>query len=161
MTRLGTALALILASAFAVLGCGRAKQTAMPHAVYANQVPIYPGAVLQDAMGSTSVGDTPESATDGMAWFFEVKASSETMRAFYEKKLPGATQDPEWTSGVRLVWVPKGAAPGERVEIILEDNSIQIGESVKPGKRAGNPNEFSQGLATEVAGAAGESSDGP
>jgi hypothetical protein len=148
----------VLLGALVALGCG-AKQSALPHAVYASQVPIYPGAVLEDAMGSTSAGDTPESVTDGMAWFFDVKASAQTMLAYYEKKLPKATRDSEWTDGVRLVWVPEGAAPGERVEIILEDNSIQIGESVRPGKRAGNPNEWSQGVAGEVAGAMGGSSD--
>lgn len=140
--------------ALAATGCG-AKQTALPHAVYANAVPIYPGAVLEDVMGSTSVGDTPESMSDGMAWHFDVQAPADKLVAFYEQKLPNAKRDPEWLEGVRLVWVPEGAAPGEELAITIEDNKLQISESVMPGKRPGNPNEMSQGIASGLSGAVG------
>lgn len=139
-------------------GCGT-RQTALPHAVYANAVPIYPGAVLEDAMGSTRVGDTPDSISDGMAWFFDVDAPADRLLAFYERKLPGARRDPVWQDGVRLVWVPPGAAPGEEVSVVVGDNELSIHESVRPGKRPGNPNETSQGLAGELSGAAGAGSD--
>ena len=145
--------------ALAAAGCG-AKQAALPHAVYANSVPVYPGAVLEDMMGSTSMGDTPESMSDGMAWFFDFTAPADKMVAFYQQKLPNAKRDPEWEVGVRLVWVPEGAAPGEELAVVIEDNKLTIKESVRPGKRPGNPNEWSQGVAGEVGGAVGGGSNG-
>src|SRR5262245_43896150 len=96
----------------ALAGCG-ARQAALPYAVYATEVRIYPGGVLEEAMGSTSMGDTPESMSDGMAWFFKVQAPAAKLVAFYEKRLPQAHRDPDWDDGVCLVWVPKGAAAGE------------------------------------------------
>jgi hypothetical protein len=157
MSRRSIALVTLVLCALAVAGCG-AKQTVLPHAVYANAIPIYPGARLGDMMGSTSMGDTPESTTDGMAWFFDVKAPADKMIAFYEQKLPNARRDPDWSEGVRLVWVPEGAAPGEELAVVIEENQLMIKESVRPGKRPGNPNEWSQGVAGEVGGAVGEGS---
>lgn len=136
------------------LGCSAAQHTSLPHAVYANAVPIYPGAELEDAMGSTSGGDTPESQSDGMAWFFDVQAPEDQLVAFYEKKLPGAKRDPVWQEGVRLVWVPPGAQPGEEVAIVIGENELTIHEDVRPGKRPGNPNAASQGTAQGLSGAA-------
>lgn len=154
MSRRSIALVALSLCALAAMGCG-AKQAALPHAVYANAVPVYPGAKLEDMMGSTSMGDTPESMSDGMAWFFDVKAPADKMVAFYEQKLPNAKRDPEWVDGVRLVWVPEGAAPGEELAVVIEDNRLCIRESVRPGKRPGNPNEWSQGMAGEMSGAVG------
>lgn len=152
-----TVIAVLSLCALAAAGCG-AKQTALPHAVYMKQIPVYPGAVLESAMGSTSVGDTPESTRDGMAWFFEVKAPADKMLAFYQQKLPRARRDPEWDDGVRLVWSPEGGAPGEQLSVVIGENKLSIKESVLPGKRSGNPNEWSQGVAGEVSGAVGEGS---
>lgn len=149
------ALAAFSMLALALAGCG-GKQAALPHAVYADAVPIYPGAVLEDAMGSTTAGDTPESVSDGMAWFFDVQAPADRLIAFYQHRLPTARRDPDWQEGVRLVWVPDGAAPGEEVSIVIGENELSIREDVRPGKRPGNPNELSQGLAGEVSGVAGD-----
>jgi hypothetical protein len=148
----------LAACALALAGCA-SKQAALPHAVYANAVPIYPGAVLEDAMGSTSTGDTSGSASDGMAWFFDVEAPAERMIAFYEKKLPGAKRDPVWQEGVRLVWVPPGASPGEEVAVVIDDNELTIHEEVKPGKRPGNPNATSPGTAGQLGAADGSTDD--
>jgi len=158
MSRPSIALVTLSLCALAAAGCG-AKQTALPHAVYANSVPIYPGAKLGNMMGSTSIGDTPESMSDGMAWFFDVDAPADKMVAFYQEKLPHAKRDPDFVDGVRLVWVPEGAAPGEELSVLIEQNKFMIKESVRPGKRPGNPNEWSQGVAGEVSGAVGEGSN--
>jgi len=158
MSRPSIALVTLSWCALAAAGCG-AKQTALPHAVYANSVPIYPGAKLGNMMGSTSMGDTPESMSDGMAWFFDVEAPADKMVAFYQQKLPNAKRDPDFVDGVRLVWVPEGAAPGEELSVLIEQNKFMIKESVRPGKRPGNPNEWSQGVAGEVSGAAGGGSN--
>lgn len=158
MSRPSIVLVSLSLCALAAMGCG-AKQAALPHAVYASAVPVYPGAKLEDMMGSTSIGDTPESMSDGMAWFFEVKAPADKMIAFYEQKLPNAKRDPEWVDGVRLVWVPEGAAPGEELAVVIEDNKLSIREAVRPGKRPGNPNDWSQGVAGEMGGAQSGSSD--
>lgn len=139
-TVLGISLA-ALALIGALAGCS-AKQAPLPHAVYANAVPIYPGATLEDAMGSTSAGDTAQS--DGMAWYFDVQAPADAMISYYMKKLPGVKRDAVWQEGVRLVWIPPGASPGEEVALVIGDNELTIHEEVKPGKRAGNPNAASQ-----------------
>lgn len=148
------ALAALALGALAAAGCG-ARQAALPHAVYANAVPIYPGARLEDMMGSTSTGDTPESMSDGMAWFFKIEAPADRMVAFYEQRIPQAKRDPDWEDGVRLVWVPEGASPGEELAIVIEDNRLSIREAVRPGKRPGNPNEWSQDIASGLSDAAG------
>ena len=155
------ALAAVAALSMLVLvlaGCG-SKQAALPHAVYANAVPIDPGAVLEDAMGSTSAGDTGESVSDGMAWFFDVQAPADKLLAYYPRELPNAKRDPECMEGIRLIWVPAGAAPGEEVSIVIGENELSIREEVKPGKRPGNPNEWSQGVAGELSGAVQGGSD--
>lgn len=151
-----TVIAVLSLCALAAAGCGGAtKQAALPDAVYANSIPIYPGARLDGAMGSTSMGDTPESMSDGMAWFFEVKAPADQLLAFYQKKLPNARRDPEWEEGVRLVWSPEGGAPGEELSVVIGENELSFRESVRPGKRPGNPNAWSQGMANEISGAIG------
>jgi hypothetical protein len=147
----------LAACALAMAGCA-SKQPALPHAVYANAVPIYPGAVLEDAMGSTSTGETPESVSDGMAWFFEVEAPADRLLAFYQRKLPDAKRDPVWQEGVRLVWVPPGASPGEEVAVVIDDNELTIHEQVRSGRRPGGPNPTSPG-ATGQLGVAGSEDD--
>jgi hypothetical protein len=158
MSRRSIVLAALGLCALAAAGCG-AKQAALPHAVYADAVPVYPGAKLEDMMGSTSMGDTPESMSDGMAWFFKIEAPADKMVAFYEQKLPQAKRDPDWVDGVRLVWTPEGAAPGEELAVVIEDNRLSIREAVRPGKRPGNPNEWSQDVASGLSGASGGGSD--
>ena len=41
------------------------------------------------------------------------------MVAFYERKLPNAKRDPDWEDGVRLVWAPENAAPGEELSVVI------------------------------------------
>lgn len=158
MSHRTTALVVLSLYALAAAGCGGAKQAALPDAVYANSIPIYPGAVLDGAMGSTSMGDTPESMSDGMAWFFEIEAPADKMLAFYQQKLPNARRDPDWEEGVRLVWSPEGGAPGEELSVVIGENELSFRESVRPGRRPGNPNAWSQGVAGEISGAIGGSS---
>ena len=150
-----TAVVAVTLCALAVAGCA-SRKTVLPYAVYADQVPIYPGAVLEEAMGSTSAGDTPESTSDGMTWFFAVKAPAREIAAFYQQRLPQARRDADWDDGVRLVWVPEGAAPGEELSVVIAGNHLSIRERVKPGKRPGNPNQMSQGIAGEPPVAAAE-----
>ena len=157
MSQRMTTIVSVALCALAAAGCATRK-TVLPYAVYADQIPIYPGAVLEEAMGSTSAGDTPESMSDGMAWFFEVKAPASEMVAFYEQRVPQAKRDASWEDGVRLVWVPDGAAAGEELSVVIGENALSLREQVKPGKRPGNPNEWSQGVAGEVSGSIGESS---
>jgi len=151
----GVALALL---ALLGSGCG-AKQAVLPHAVYANSIPVYPGAELEDMMGSTSMGDTPESTSEGMSWSFRITAPADKMLAFYERKVPQAKRDPDWEFGIHLAWTPEGAEPGEQLEVFIENNRLSIRESVKPGKRPGNPNAWSQDMASGLSGAVGGSGD--
>ncbi|HKQ58174.1 MAG TPA: hypothetical protein VJY35_09925 [Candidatus Eisenbacteria bacterium] len=160
MTRTLAVVALLVV-ALAPAGCG-AKSTPLPYAVYANEVPIFAGAVFEDASGSTSLGDTPESGADGMAWFFKVRAPASKMVEFYEKRFPEAKRDPDWTDGVRLVWTPKGAKPGEELSVVIADNQFSIREEVRIGTRPGDPNKDSREMAESMSGAlSGGGSDDP
>ena len=138
----GTFLVLYAAVATLVFGCskGTTDQASLPGAVYARQVPIYPSATYEDAMGGTysgRIGGPPVS--ESLSWFFKVSDPPEKVIAFYEEKLPGAERgvmtglddadDPTFTV------VPTGAEEGEYVRVTVGRGKLQITEVVKPGKR--------------------------
>jgi hypothetical protein len=138
----GAWLTLGLAVAALVAGCsqGPSDGGSLPGAVYASQVPLYPSATYEDAMGGTysaGVGGPPVS--ESLSWFFKVSDPPEKVVAFYEGKLPGAERgvirgaddadDPTFTV------VPTGAEDGEYIRVIVGQGKLQITEVVKPGKR--------------------------
>ena len=103
--------------------------------VYAKSIPLYPGAKARDAMGSDSYGDTPESRTEGLAIWFEVKDyDREKVLAWYRERLPNATTHTLETGTIELtVPVPDGE-PGEDMGVAIGGEDFRVFEHTKPGK---------------------------
>ena len=97
MKRTASVAAIVAVAGVSMCGCG-AKEAkwsgnAAAMVVYAKSIPLYPGAKAKDAMGSDSYGDTPDSHSEGMAVWFEVKDyDREKVVAWYKERLPNATQ---------------------------------------------------------------------
>jgi hypothetical protein len=103
--------------------------------VYAKSIPLYPGAKAKDAMGSNSYGDTPDSQSEGLAIWFEVKDyDRERVLAWYRERLPNATTQVLETGTVQLtVPVPNGE-PGEDMGVAIGGEDFRVFEHTKPGK---------------------------
>src|SRR5215467_716760 len=89
-------LAVVAAVAGALL-CGCAAKEAKwsgqtaSMVVYAKSIPLYPGAKAKDAMGSDSYGDEPDSHSEGMAVWFEVKGYDRAkVLDWYTQRFPNA-----------------------------------------------------------------------
>jgi hypothetical protein len=130
-----------LAAMAAVLWCGCAvKETrwsgeTASMVVYAKSIPLYPGAKAKDAMGSDSYGDTPESHTEGLAIWFEVKDYDRAkVLAWYQERFPNATEQALETGTIQLtVPVPNGE-PGEDMGVAIGAEDFRVFEHTKPGK---------------------------
>ena len=103
--------------------------------VYAKSIPLYPGARAKDAMGSDSYGDTPDSHSEGMAIWFEVKDyDREKVLAWYRERLPNATTEALETGTIQLtVPVPNGE-PGESMGVAIGADDFRVFEHTKAGK---------------------------
>jgi|SRR5262245_984111 len=104
--------------------------------VYASQVPIYPGSVMEDAMGGNYYGESlDEHVSETITYFFKMDPESrDKVVAYYEKELTGATKTTTEDGDVRFELVPKGAESGESVYVSIGKDRLMIGEETKPGK---------------------------
>jgi hypothetical protein len=141
----------ILAAAATVLGlaaagCGggssATKETAWEgeakaNAVYATQVPLYPGARIGSMMGSDTYGDGPDSHREGMAWWYDVAATQAELDAWYAPRLAGAAKSTGEDGGITYTLAPQGGEPGEELGVILENNQVRVFERTRAGKRKG------------------------
>ncbi|HTO90639.1 MAG TPA: hypothetical protein VMJ70_05860 [Candidatus Sulfotelmatobacter sp.] len=137
--RLGTLVrAAVLATLLPVPIAGCSQKAELPDAYYAQDlVPLYPHARLMDQMGSNSLGDGPGASWDGMAWWFRSKDRPERIVAYYDEHLHGWQKDVAGDGEVVYRTVPPGGEDGEEVYVRIKANGeIQIGESVKSGKKA-------------------------
>src|SRR5262245_59099066 len=139
MRRASSLAALVAAAALGMCGCA-AKETkwsgeTAAMVVYAKQIPLYPGARPKDAMGSNSYGDTPDSQSEGLAIWFEVKDyDREKVLAWYRGRLPHAITQVLETGTVQLtVPVPDGE-PGEDMGVAIGSEDFRVFEHTKPGK---------------------------
>ncbi len=114
------------------LGCRSPKVSG---AVYADQIPVYPGASLvSTSQGSytDSAGKPPSLVTQN--WFFKTRDSIQKVADFYQRKLPQAKRD-DSEDATTFTILPQGAEPGENASVTLRPGEVQIGETTKPGKR--------------------------
>jgi hypothetical protein len=102
-----------------------------PRPQYANQIPVYPGAEIEDAMGSESWGDTPESHSYGMTWWFKGSATQEQLVAFYDFALAGAKREVDDEGAVHWTLAPQASEPGEEIGVIVEQDGFRIREETK------------------------------
>ena len=128
----------LLALLFVVPLAGCSRQAELPDAYYAQDlVPLYPHAKLMDQMGSNSFGDRPGVSWDGTAWWFRSKDRPDRITAFYDEHLHGWQKDASDDGEVVYRTVPPGGEDGEEVYVRVKPNGeIQIGESVRSGKKA-------------------------
>ena len=103
-------------------------------AVYASQVPIYPGARFDDAMGGDYYGNSMDHVAETMSWYFNVADGPEKVVAYYERKFPNAEKKIGEDGEVVLKFVPNGAEPGEIMWLRVRKGRLSIGEETKPGK---------------------------
>jgi hypothetical protein len=130
-----------IAAATAALLCGCAAKEAKwsgetaSMVVYAKSIPLYPGAKAKDAMGSDSYGDTPDSHSEGMAIWFEVKDFDRAkVLDWYTLRFPNAVVQPLETGSIQLtVPVPNGE-PGEDMGVVIGADDFRVFEHTKPGK---------------------------
>lgn len=139
MNRTASVAAIVAVAAVAMCGCAakEAKWSGETAAmvVYAKSIPLYPGARAKDAMGSDSYGDTPDSHSEGMAIWFEVKDyDREKVLAWYKERLPNATQQLLETGTLELtIPVPNGE-PGEDMGVAIGTDDFRVFEHTKAGK---------------------------
>ncbi|MGH7358507.1 MAG: hypothetical protein ACREJR_06820 [Candidatus Rokuibacteriota bacterium] len=135
------AIGLSLAVVASVAGCssldsGQSAAAALPGAVYAGQVPLYPAATFEGAMGGTTYGSVGGPAVnESLSWFFAVADPPEKVLAFYEAKLAGARRDVNAEDEPTLTLVPTGADDGEYLRVTVGAGRLQITEVVRAGKR--------------------------
>ena len=115
---------------------GPSTGAALPGAVYAGQLPLYPSATFDGAMGGTTYGSIGGPAVNSsLSWFFAVADPPEKVLAFYEAKLTGARRDDSDADEPTLTLVPAGAAAGEYLRITVSPGRLQITEVVQAAKR--------------------------
>lgn len=115
----------------AVPSCGAPS---LDGAVYTEQIPVFPGAKLQDVAGGNYYDELGGPVTfESKSWFFKVSDKAKVI-AFYQEKLPSANRE-EDDEGVTFTFAPAGAEEGEDVSIVIKEGELQISEVVKPGKR--------------------------
>lgn len=122
----------------ALLGCA-AQETpwapeAAARAVYATQIPIYPGATMEDVIGSARFGDTRDSYLEGVGWWFVVLDPKDKVVAWYEARLPEARKTTDREGNVVFTITPRGADSGEDVGVTVHDGKIQVFEHTRVGK---------------------------
>ena len=121
-----------------LMGCGQDHYAQWKNldVVYASQVPIYPGAEVEDAMGGNYYGESlDEHVSESISYFFKIDPKDyEKMVAFYDKELPNAQRTVNEDGEVRFELVPKGAESGEKVWVTIGKDRLQITEETKPGK---------------------------
>jgi hypothetical protein len=127
------AVLLMAAVLWAALGACASRKTDLPGAVYANQVPLYPAAAYEDAMGGTTYGDGVADS-ESLSWFFEVKDSPEKVLAYYDEKLSDARKVLEEDGTTSYTISPQGAEEGEVLVIRVRAGRLQITEETKAGK---------------------------
>lgn len=128
-----------LAAALAVAGCAtqEAKWSAeaASHVVYAKTIPLYPGAQARDVMGSQSWGDDPDSYSEGMSVWFEVKDySREKVLAWYEERLRGAETEVLDDGAIQLTIPAPNGEKGEDMGVIIDADGFRVFEHTKAGK---------------------------
>ena len=102
---------------------------AAQYAVYATRIPLYPGTQIEDAMGSERFGGEPDSYIYGMTWWCTAKATQEELRSWYEAKLPAAERVTDDDGNLVLTVTPDGAAPRERMGVLIEgDGKYRVWE---------------------------------
>jgi hypothetical protein len=133
----------LAAAGLGLAGCaneateGAWSKEAAQYAVYATRIPLYPETKIEDAMGSERIGADAESSSYGMTWWCTVKATRDELRTWYEAKLPTATRVTDDDGYLVFTVLPEGAAPRERMGVLIEGDGkyrvFEVTRQKKPG----------------------------
>lgn len=122
----------------ACLGCSQNHyaQWKKLDVVYASQVPIYPGAQVDDAMGGSYYGEgLNDKVSETMTYWFKIDPKNhDKIVAFYEQEMPQAKKSLNDEGDIQFEFTPQGAEDGERVWVTVQKDKLRIGEETKPGK---------------------------
>ena len=134
--------AAVALGALLLAGCslGEAKWSADAAAavVYAQSIPLYPGAKSDGAMGSQSWGDDSASTTEGMTvWFVVDDYDRAKVLDWYEQRLPNAETQVLDDGAIQLKVPVPGGEPGEDMGVVIDENRFRVFEHTKPGKHQG------------------------
>lgn len=100
---------------------------------YATQIPLYPGANAEDAMGSDTYGDTKADHMKGLAIWFQSEATREELEAWYDEKLAEADREQTEDGYTKYTMIPDGADENEEIGVIVEeDGMFRVYERVRP-----------------------------
>lgn len=123
------------------IGCGKEpaegkwKPEAAELMVYGTQIPLYPGAVAEDAMGSDLYGDTKADHLKGMAIWFAAEGTFDELADWYEERLPGAEQEQLYDGSLVFTLRPEGGVDGESIGVIIEDDGrFKVFERIKANR---------------------------
>jgi len=139
MKRVASLVAIAAAAAALLCGCAAKEakwsgQTASM-VVYAKSIPLYPGAKAKDAMGSDSYGDEPDSHSEGMAVWFEVKGYDRAkVLDWYTQRFPNAAVQTLDTGSIQLKVPAPSGDPSEYMGVVVGDEDFYVFESTKAGK---------------------------
>ena len=121
-------------------GCGekQAKWTkeAAQYAVYATQIPLYPGAKVTEVMGSHSYGNSlADLVSEGMTWWFESKATRDELTEWYAERLAGATREDTEDGDIVFTLVAPDGEENEDMGVIIQEGGVfRVFENTGPGK---------------------------
>ncbi len=116
--------------------CGSSEKADLPDAVYATQLPLYPGAKLESMMGGTAYADLDGPVvSESQSWFFKVKDPKPEVVDYYKEKLPEAEQGGDADDAFTFTLKPVGGEEGEELKVSIRDGEVQFTEELKPGKR--------------------------
>jgi hypothetical protein len=110
-----------------------AASSQLAGAVFAAVVPVYPGATLEDVMGGSYQGEIDGPVTfRSRSWFFTISDPAPQVVQFYRRSLPQNTTPTDAGEGATgFEFVPVGAEAGERVTVVVEEGTLQIGETIR------------------------------
>lgn len=126
MARSMVVVAILAVTSLGLAGCGTEATEgawsgeAAQYAVYATRIPLFPGTKIEDAMGSERFGKEPDSYIYGMTWWCTAQATRDELRTWYEAKLPAAERVTDDDGNLVLTVVPDGAAPREKMGVLIE-----------------------------------------
>ncbi|HZN59187.1 MAG TPA: hypothetical protein VFD71_14005 [Planctomycetota bacterium] len=122
----------------ALSGCTSKEADAaalLPDSIFAAQIPMFPGAKYESAMGGNYYGGVGGPVTGkSQSWFFNVSEPAEKVIGFYSEKLPNAERTSDGDETV-FEFEPQGGKPGEKVRVRIEPGKLQITERLS-GERA-------------------------
>lgn len=126
MARSMAIVAILGVACLGLAGCGSEPADggwigeAAEYAVYATRIPLYPGTKIEDAMGSERFGREPDSYLYGMTWWCTARATRDELRTWYEAKLSTAERETDDDGNLVLTVTPDGAAPREKMGVLIE-----------------------------------------